>query len=138
MAIKRRICEALLRFTSLWFDWLKWLIMTGAITLIADRTQEIMVVYVMYATYIILTIYIIIFTYKILNFVLLTIYSFNNKKWAKQIKEWTKQRDSLERVAIITSIIQIPVYISSVLISMSIVNYWYRLMHDIVLKFQLI
>jgi hypothetical protein len=132
------ICETFLKFTSLWFDWLKWLIITGAITLIADKTKEIAVLYVMYSTYIILTIYMIILMIKMLNFIVLKLSSLDRERWEGKTNGWIRrERPPHTYFTFILAIIQLITYITSGLISTSIVYYWYELMHNIVLKFQL-
>ena len=44
-------------FVKCLFELLKWLIITGAITIVAERTQDRIVLYIMYLTYFSLYIY---------------------------------------------------------------------------------
>ena len=45
------------KFTRLWFDWIKWLILAGALTVIAQKTQDQLLTYLKDLTYLIILIY---------------------------------------------------------------------------------
>ncbi|HNY33523.1 MAG TPA: hypothetical protein PKK68_02595 [Methanothrix soehngenii] len=51
----------------LWFDWIKWLVLAGAITIVAARTQSNMLFFIKNVSYIIILIYILINVFTLLN-----------------------------------------------------------------------
>ncbi len=70
MVQKDEIIKKTFQLVYLWFDWLKWLLIIGTITAIAQKTQDRFVLAIMYATYTIFSIYIFLSIYNVLSLII--------------------------------------------------------------------